>query len=200
MKAKPLSLLLSAVGIIAIGGAVIWAARWLHRPMPVALDDPAAAPIKDIVAKSDQLEEMLFCNPQADVSVLDEVYMNSSGYPPNRDGKVLIALYLGQAAADQPGYLNFRKAYHLWWRTSDAYPHQSGLATPTQSPMLRPTAPPVRTCQVPTYPPELIFKSIAIHEERAVVIYEMQNLYQATLIKLGGQWRIANVRMLTYPG
>ncbi len=197
MKAKAAYLLLSAIGIGGLAVVVVWAVGWQRRPIPVSVDDPAAGPIKVILAKSDQLEHTLFCDPKSDVSVLDEVYVNSPDYPLNQDGKLLIAKYLGETAGSQPGYLSFRKAYHLWERSGDPYPRQSPMPTPKQSATLLPTARPVRNCADLALQPELIFRSIAIREERAVVEYEAgPSFNRATLVKLDGQWRIVDVSVL----
>jgi hypothetical protein len=199
LKPRTVPVVLSAIGIGALALILIWAIGWLHRPIPISVDDPAAGPIKDLLARSEQLENTLFCVPKSDVSVLDEVYVNSPDYPSNQDGKLLIAKYLGENSSSQPGYLNFRKAYHLWWRSDDPYPRQSPAPTPApkQSATPVPTSPPMHDCVLLGPQPELIFRSIAIREERAVVEYIAGSRgKQAILVKLDGHWRVADVRVL----
>lgn len=202
MKSRAIRVWLFAAGVLVLAAAGIGGIWWLQRPIPIALDDPAAAPIKDIVVKSEQLEYMVTCDLSSDVSVLDEVYVNTADYPANRDSRLMIATYLGEDAARQPGFLNFQKAYQLWRRSGDPYPRVSSTATPRQATAPRPTLPPsISGCSVVTAPPKVTFVSIAIRDERAVVKYFAGTaLDWATLVRLDGQWRIANVRMLSRPG
>jgi hypothetical protein len=197
MKKRTKYVLLSAIGIIALGIAIFLFIGWVNRPLPVSLDDPSSQPIKDVLAKSHEIEGILFCDPKSDVNMLDEVYIDTSDYKPSNKNKILIAKYLGDSSSKQAGYLTFRKAYHLWDRSGDEYPQKYPSVTSDNSTKIAPTEKPMRYCPDISSQPNLIFREIAIRENKAVVTYDAPgSLNEATLIKVDGQWYIANIRVL----
>lgn len=189
--------LLSAIGIVILTIAIFLFIGWLNRPLPISLNDPQSQPIEDVLTRSHEIEDILFCDSNSDINMLSEVYIDTVDYHPNNQDKLLIAKYLGDSVSKQVGYLTFRKAYHLWSRSGDGYPQKTLPATPDYSTKLAPTAKPIRYCPDSSSPPTLIFRNIAIRDNKAVVTYDAPgSLNEATLIKLNGQWYITNIRVL----
>ena len=197
MKKRIGYFLLSAIATAFLIAAIFLFIGWLNRPLPISLEDPASQPIKDVLTKSHEIEGILFCDPKSDVNMLNEVYIDTSDYKPTNENKILITKYLGESANNQAGYLTFRKAYHLWDRSGDGYPQKSPPATPDNSTKIAPTEKPLHYCPDISSQPNLTFREIAIRENKAVVTYAAPgSLNEATLIKLDGQWYIANIHVL----
>jgi hypothetical protein len=197
MNKKAGYVLFSAVGIVALTVALILLKGWLNRPLPIPLNDPESQPIKDVLIKSYKIEGILICEPESDINLLDEVLIDSPEYKRNNNDQVLIARYLGESANKHVGYLTFRKAYHLWARSGDPYPRPSTNLTPDSSTKLAPTQKPMRYCPDSASQSDLIFRSIAVREDKAVVIVDVPgSINEAILIRFGSRWFIGNIRVL----
>ena len=197
MRKKVVYILSITIGaaVLIIGSMMLYG--WLNRPLPIPLDDPNAQPIKDVLVKSHKIEHLLSCNPESDVNMLDEVYKDTADYKQSSDDRVMIAKYLGKAALNRAGYLSFLKAYHLWERSGDLYPRASPDPTRQYLATVAPTSKPIRECPNPPKEPELQYQSIAIRDDRAVVIYDYgPYLTKAILRRVDGVWFIVSSRNL----
>jgi hypothetical protein len=164
-------------------GVLYW---FLNRPLPIPLDNPKAQSIKDVLVKSYKIEALL-CNLEADVNLLDEVYKDTSDYKQTKYSRVVIAEYLAEEAVDGAGYLTYKKAYYLWRRSGDPYP--------SASPDL--TSKPVLHCPDIHAEPELRYVSIAIREDKAIVVYEKgAHRLEALLRKMNEVWFIVSLRSI----
>lgn len=197
MKKNARYIFLFPVVVIILVIAAVFLQSWLNRPLPVSLNAPEAQPIKDILARSQEIENTLFCEPTSDINMLADVYVDTSGYKPSKDGKALITKYLGEDSVKNAGYLTYIKAYHLWRRSGDPYPRSSPEITQNSSTQIAPTEKPVMYCPDPMPETELSFRSIAIRENKALVHFDTPTyLKEAILIKVGGVWYIASMRNL----
>jgi hypothetical protein len=182
MKKRTGYLLLAIIGIVVSTIAVIL----LNRPLPIALNSPEAQPIKDALLKNRKIEAILYCDPESDVNLLNEVIIDAPDYQLNKRDKELIANYLGEEFIKNAGYLTFQKAQHLWDRSGDPYP-TTGLAREKS----RGHCP----NPLPQSDLDLDFLSIAVRENRAIVIYNGGPYKtEAILSRIDGVWLIVSLR------
>ena len=177
--------------------AGIWFLNWLNRPLSVSLNNPDVQPIKDVITRSHQIQHILFCDSEADVKLLEEVYVDTETYKLSKNDKLLIAKYLGSQYVKQSGYLTRMKAYFLWSRSGDPYPSSSVDITPNSSTKIAPTEKPIRYCPDSFAPSEIHFKDIAVRDDKAIVQYSSPgSLNEAILIRINDKWFIISTRVL----
>jgi hypothetical protein len=197
MKKSTLKVLFVSIGAAILVIAGVWLLNWLNRPLPVSLNDPNVRPIKDVITRSHEIEHILFCDPEFDLERLEEVYIDTENYKLSKNSKLLIAKYLGTDFVSQAGYLTEKKAYFLWSRSGDPYPGSSAEIIPDSSTQIAPTEKPIIYCPDPYAQPEIIFRSIAVRDNRAVVRYDSPStLNEAILIRANDQWFIISNRVL----
>ena len=80
MKTRTVKLLVGSISIAVVAVAGIWLLNWLNRPLLVSLDDPDTQPIKNVITRSHEIDHRLFSDPESDVELLKEVYIDTEGY------------------------------------------------------------------------------------------------------------------------
>ncbi|MDL1943007.1 hypothetical protein FBQ99_11735 [Chloroflexi bacterium CFX2] len=182
------------IALLIIGLSVGY--KLFISPLPISLDDPKAQPIKSVLAHSHKIEAILFCLPESDINLLNEVYKDTSDYKLNQDIRVMVSKYLGEDSLNKAGYLTYKKAYFLWSRSGDPYPKAS--PDPTLEYLTAITPKPIRYCPNPLKEPELRYQSISIRDNKAIVDYGYGAYHLvATLRKFDNSWFIVNSRAIS---
>jgi hypothetical protein len=197
MKIRVAKLLLLFIGVAALAMAGIWFLNWLNRPLPVSLDDPSAQLVRDVITRSHEIQHILFCDSEADIKLLEEVYIDAEDYALGETDELLITKYLGSQSAQQAGYLTRMKAYFLWSRSGDPYPSSSVDITSDSSIKIAPTEKPIRYCPDSFVQSEIRFKTIAVRDNKAIVQYSSPGmLNEAILIRVNDKWFIISTHVL----
>ncbi len=193
---KTVYIWLTFVGMVILIISFIAGYKLLISPLPIPLDDPKAQSIKSVLVNSHKLENILFCFPESDVNILDEVYKDTNDYKLSQDNRAMISKYLGENSLNKAGYLTFKKGYFLWSKSSDPYPRAS--PDPTLEYLATITPKPIRYCPNPLAEPELIYQSISIRDNKAIADYGYGPYHLvATLRKFDNNWFIVNSRAIS---
>ncbi|CAG0991314.1 hypothetical protein ANAEL_02311 [Anaerolineales bacterium] len=187
---------LTFVGIVLLIIGFSIGYKLLISPLPISLDDPKAQPIKSLLVNSHKLEAILFCFPESDVNLLNEVYKDTNDYKLTKDNRVMISKYLGEDSLNKAGYLTYKKAYFLWSKSGDPYPKAS--PDPTLEYLTTITPKPIRDCPDPLKEPELRYISISIRDNKAIADYGYGAYHLvATLRKFDNNLFIVNSRTIS---
>lgn len=187
---KRVCLLISIVALIFITIVVL---SYLSKPRPADLAAPMVKEIQSVVTKMIQLQQDLVCQSGTDVSVLDEVLVDSSDYRPSFQDLSTIQKVYGLEAMTHAGYLTSQKAYYLSRRT---------ITPANPDPGIKPTAPPIYYCPTPSAHIDIEFIYFGLRiGNRAVVQFDYSGgFYEAFLREVDSRWVVTSVKLLKWHG
>jgi len=171
----------------------ILAHSFLSQPQTVDLAAPIAKDVQSVVTRMYELQGNLVCQANSDVSVLDEVLLDTSDYHPSLQELNTIQKVFGIEVLIHAGYLTSQKAY---WMTR----LNPTLSTP--EPGIKPTAPPTNYCPTPPAQIQILFTMVALEKnDRAVVQYDYGGgVFEAILRMVDSRWMITSIKLIKWHG